>query len=122
MKYRKLDSTGDYTLGLGTQNFLTDADAVAQAIKTNLLLLQGEWWEDTSIGLPLFQNILGQSGSLDSQKSVDLLVRTKILNTSGVIDILSYTSSYENRKYTISCTVNTQFGAVMVSVPLTVAY
>lgn len=102
MKYRTLDSNGDYSFGKSTQDLLLNADAVAQAIKTNLLLLQGEWWEDTSEGLPLFQNILGQSGTPEHLSAADLLIKERILSTQGVSQIQSLISDYENRKYTIS--------------------
>ena len=105
MAYRKLDENGDYVLGQGKQNFLTGVYAVAQAVKTNLMLLQGEWWEDTSKGLPLFQNILGQK-----KNSIDLLVQNQILKTDGVIEIVSFSSTFNNRNYQINCEIKTQFG------------
>jgi hypothetical protein len=92
------------------QDFLYGADAVAQAVKTNLLLLRGEWWEDLGEGLPLFQNILGQPGSPDNLKAVDLIVKDRILNTQGVASVDSFQSSYENRRYSISCTITTNTG------------
>lgn len=101
MKYRALDNDGDYSFGRSTQDCLTDTDAIAQAIKTNLLLLQGEWWEDLSDGLPLFQHILEQPGTPDNLSAADLLIKERILSTLGVREILNFQSSYENRKYTI---------------------
>jgi hypothetical protein len=111
MKYRALDFNGDYSFGKGMQNFLVDADAIGQAIKTNLLLLQGEWWEDTSNGLPLFRNILEQSGTPERLAATDLLIKTRILNTKGVAEIQSFKSSYSNRRYTVDdCVVLTNTG------------
>ena len=111
MKYRALDPMGDYSIGKGMQDFLINAAAVGQAIKTNLLLLQGEWWEDTSDGLPLFQNILGQSGTPEHLTATVLLIKERILSTQGVSQIQSFQSSYENRKYTVdNCTVLTNTG------------
>ena len=111
MKYRVLDSNGDYCFGKSMQDFLTGTEAVAQAIKTNLKLLQNEWWEDMSNGLPLFQHILGQSGTQDRLNATDLLIKSRILSTTGVAEIQSFQSSYEDRKYTVSsCTVLTNTG------------
>lgn len=110
MTYRKLDSNGDYSFGRSKQDFVTDSNAVAQAIKTRLLLLFGEWWEDQSDGLPLFQSILGVSGTEDNLESVNLLIQERIINTDNVTDIVDYTSSYVNRSLSVSCTVNTTFG------------
>ncbi len=39
MIYRRIDANGDYTFGQGKFNFVSGTEAVAQAIKTNLLLL-----------------------------------------------------------------------------------
>lgn len=115
MKYRAIDQNGDYVMK-NMQSFLTDADAVTQAIKTNLLLLQGEWWEDTSNGLPLFQNILGQPGTPDKINAVDLIIKERILATQGVSEIIDFQSSYQNRTYTIEkCSVNTIYGTATVS-------
>ena len=61
--YRKLDQNGDPIWGNGQGSFVSDIDAVAQAIYTRLRLLFGEWWENLSIGTPLFQSMLGQSAS-----------------------------------------------------------
>lgn len=114
MKYRRLDTNGDYSFGRSMQDFLVNADAVAQAIKTNLKFLKNEWWEDTSNGLPLFQNILGQSGTPEHLTATDLLIKERILSTQGVSQIQDFQSSYEKRKYTVSsCTVLTNTGQVV---------
>ncbi|NOU95584.1 hypothetical protein GC093_20460 [Paenibacillus sp. LMG 31456] len=110
MKYRALDTNGDYSFGKSQQNFISGVSAVAQALKTNLLLLQGEWWESIDKGLPLFQNILGQPGTPANVQATDLLVKEAIANTPGVTIIKNFKSIYENRTYSLSCTVNTQNG------------
>lgn len=116
MRYRKLDSNGDYTFGGNSNDFYGGTTAVSQAVYTNLKLLAGEWWEDTSQGLPLFQNILGQSGTTEKQQAADLLIQGVISNTPGVISIKNYSGTYSNRTYSISCTVQTQYGDATVQV------
>ncbi|MFC3768353.1 hypothetical protein [Paenibacillus sp. GCM10012303] len=115
MKYRKLVN-GDYSFGKGPNDFLTGTLAVSQAIKTNLLLLYGEWWENVDKGLPLFQNILGQPGLPENVQAADLLVREVILSTSGVLSIKNYSSNYADRTYSCRCTVETQYGDASVEV------
>jgi len=114
LKYRKLDSSRDYVFGGNQNDFLTGNLAVAQAIKTNLLLLQGEWWEDVDKGLPLFQNILGQTGTPENDSAIDLLVQGVISSTQGVTGIKDFTSSYEKRKYSVSCTAETIYGDTVI--------
>lgn len=115
MKYRKLTSSGDYTFGQQNE-FYEGTDAVSQAIDTSMKLLLGEWWEDTSQGLPLFEQILGNSGSPDNIHAVDLIVQDRINQVLGVISISNYTSSYNNRKYSATCSVQTQYGDATVPI------
>ena len=56
---RTLDENGDPRRGSGLKNFLTDADAVAQILATRMRLLQGEWFQDATKGIPAFQSLLG---------------------------------------------------------------
>jgi len=97
VKYRRLIN-GDYSFGRNNGDFLTGIDAVSQAIRTRLLLLKGEWWEDTEQGLPLFQSILGQYET----QPIDLLVQ----------------DTYKNRTYSVSCTVDTKYGQAYLEVTL----
>lgn len=60
MRYRKLTSTGDYSFGNNNRDFIEGNEALAQAIKTRILLFYNEWWEDLESGIPMFQNIIGQ--------------------------------------------------------------
>lgn len=110
VKYRKLTNDGDYSFGHNQNDFITDTAAVAQAIGTSIKLLLGEWWEDTSIGLPLFQNILGQPGTPENVQATDLLIQDVISNVDGVRRIKDFESSYESRTYSMKCTVETIYG------------
>ena len=114
MRYR--NQINDYAFGKNEQDFLKDAEAVAQAIKTRLLLLYGEWWEDTENGLPLFENILGTAGTQENKQSIDLLVKDRIIGTKGVTSISSFESSIQNRQYMLNCTVATQYGNSSISI------
>lgn len=112
MRYRMLDIDGDYSFGRGQQNITYGVFAVAQAIKTRLGLLQGEWWENTEEGLPLFQSILG---SINSQFIADTLIRDRIIKTKDVISIENFESTFENRKYSFQCKVLTKYGYVDIN-------
>lgn len=115
MMYRRLDTNGDYSFGRGKQDFIAGAAAVAQAIKTRLLLLLEEWWEDQTDGTPLFQEVLGVSGTPENINAIDLVIQDRIITTENVLEIVSYESDYENRNYSMQCTVNTTFGTVEVN-------
>ena len=115
MKYRRLDAKGDYTFGSGTKNYLTDLEAVAQAIKTRLFLLFSEWWEDREDGLPLFEEILGTSGASDNLEAVDIIVSERIANTKDVVSIVEFSSSFKERKYYYECKVDTVYGMLYIT-------
>lgn len=114
MRYRMLDQNGDYSFGKNQQNLTYGAYAVGQAIKTRLSLLQGEWWENTEEGLPLFQQIISQSGSQKNIEIVNLLIQDIIINTPNVTGISNFSSTYENRSYSFQCDAQTIFGDVPV--------
>lgn len=105
---------GDYSFGNNQNDFLEGKLAAAQAIKTNLRLLLGEWWEDLEKGLPLFQNILSRAGTPENNQAVDLLIQSTIASTPGVKNISKLASDYDSitRTYTISCTVETIYGEI----------
>lgn len=112
MKYRILDENGDYSFGKGQQNLTYGTYAVTQAIQTRLKLLKGEWWENTELGLPLYQSILGQSGVTEKIYIIDTLIKEQIVGTQDVIGIIDFSSSFDSvtRSYSFSCTVNTRYG------------
>lgn len=109
MIYRKLDVNGDYTFGLKSGNFYrNNPDAVAQAVKTRLGLIQGEWFLDTTIGTPYNSQILG-AGTVSRY---DAAIQEVILETQGVQGISQYASSVDpiTRGATINCTIDTVYG------------
>lgn len=111
MKYRKLDFDGDYTFGKRNE-LLEDTAAVAQAVKTRLLLLLGEWWENPKDGTPLFEEVLGKRFRTDEQPDeIDLVFSERITGTQGVADISSFESKIapETRTYTARVTVRTVY-------------
>lgn len=115
MIYRRLSKEWDYTFGNGVSNYVNGAEAVAQAIKSRLLLLYGEWWEDQEDGLPLWQKIMGTSGRPENQQAVDLIIRDRISETEGVLAIIAWTSSFEKRNYVFRALIETKYGTLSVT-------
>lgn len=118
MIYRRLSPLNDYQFGRSLQDFCQNAEAVGQAVKTRLLLLKGEWWENIEDGLPLFQNILGaRTKDIDG---VDLIIRDRILGTQGVTNIKFYESNLDNttRIFYVNAEIETIYGNTEVEVLL----
>jgi hypothetical protein len=114
---RKLDANHDPIYGNGVADFLTDLDAVAQLIDTSLLLLQGEWWNNLSVGLPLFQQIIGTSGVGNNPQIAALLIQQTILEVPYVNSLSNVTLDYvpSTRSFTYSAIVYTAFGKVQTT-------
>lgn len=117
MRYRKLDTANDMTFGHGGADYLVDnAAAVAQAVRTALLLFQGEWFLDTTVGVPWLQKITGYG----TAPTYDLILRTAILAVQGVTGIVSYNSVRNGRQLLVTVTVSTEFSnQAAVAVDLT---
>jgi len=125
MMYRRLDSDHDYCFGRGFGDFLQDTtgypDAVAQAIKTRLLLFLGEWWKDLRDGLPLWQKILG--ARIRDKAMVDKIITDRIQGlktpdgTYAITSIKEVSSQYdaETREYSFTCRVDTIYGELYIT-------
>ena len=107
MKYRKLDSNGDYQLGHGNLDFFQDVpEAVAQSVMTRLQLWQGQWFIDTTSGTPWLQQILGK------RMAVESVLRARILGTQGVIELpeMSLKFDPDARRVSVNATIVTAYG------------
>ncbi len=113
MKYRKLDANGDYTLGTGSDFLVDSAAAVAQAVQTRLFLHTGEWFLDLTDGTPWRTEVLGKY----TQQSYDAVIKARILDTPGVNQIVSYSSSFNAATRTLSVSVSlaSVYGPVSVA-------
>ena len=114
IRVRALNQNSDPMRGNGQGNFLSDVDAVGAIVSQRLQLLKGEWWENISLGLPLFQSILGQA---NTTQAVALILRQNILGSPYVTGIQSLQLAYgpKGRMYTFSAVVQTAFGPVTIS-------
>lgn len=84
MKYRKLDINGDYSFGSGMKDYISESEAVAQAIKTKILLFYEEWWEDKGIGIPMFQSFVGQTNPETIKTSLADIIEKRIKDVPGI--------------------------------------
>ena len=108
MIYRNQTNDGDYCFGNNKQDYVNGANAVALAIKSKILLFYGEWWEDKSIGIPMFQSIIGQSNRQSVIAALQQFLKNRILEIPEVVSV--DTIDIENDttrvlKVNIRCTV-----------------
>lgn len=115
MRYRKLTEDGDYSFGNGQLDFWRDVpEAVAQSVKTRLLLWLGEWFLNIEDGTPFMQGILGKY----SQNVADVTIQDRILGTTGVTSIQNYESAKDpdRRELSVAVTINTIYGPTDIEV------
>lgn len=114
MRVRKLDANGDYSFGNQQQDFWKDVpDGPAQCVLTRLYLEQGQWFLDTSEGIPWKTRVLGKY----TGETRDAVIRSRILGTQGVTQIDAYSSDLnrETRQFNVSATVSTEYGKTIVT-------
>lgn len=83
---------------------------VAQRLKIRLLTFQNEYFWDTSYGVPYFQRLLGQKQV--SKASIDLIFQQQILLESGVKEIVTFSSTFSNRIYSLTFSVRVVDGTI----------
>lgn len=114
---QQVDANNDPIEGPNGPVFLSDIQAVAQIIGCTLRLLLGEWWEDLSIGFPLFQKVIGASGSQAGLVATQTIIQNAVLGCPYVLQILSFSYTYNSgtRFNAFTCTASTSFGNVTVT-------
>lgn len=111
MRYRHLDADGDYVLGGATAFLVNSPETVGQAVATRLRLTRGEWFLDTTVGLPRDQ-VVGKN----TQATADSAIRNCILGTQGVTEITAYESSLDanSRALSVTATLTTIYGTTTI--------
>lgn len=94
-----------------TKEYVTSpyVQTVAQRLKIRLLTFRGEWIFDTDYGVPYYQRLLGIK---NKKSTVDLIFQEEILKEAGVKQIVSFKSTLENRKYSLTTQVRVTTGEV----------
>ena len=88
--------------------FRDSPDTVAQAVKTRLMLLRGEWFLDSTEGMPWQGEVLGKQ----PRASYDWAIRQRMLGTPGVTGISDYASRLDpqSRGLSVTATLTTLYG------------
>lgn len=97
---------GPLTKEFTTQPF---TQTVAQRLKIRLLTFREEYVFNTVYGVPYWQRILGKK---TNKAAVDLLFQQEILAETGVKEIVSFSSTFQNRIYSMTFQVRVVTGEV----------
>lgn len=109
-------ATGDIDV-INNQITLTSdiASLVVQRLTIRLNTFEGEWFYDSEVGVPYYQNIFGNRYN---KSIIDSIMRREILETEDVIDLVEYNSSFNSstRKLNLDFIVTTSQGNVNISI------
>lgn len=90
---------------------------VAQRLKITLYTFLGEWFLDSTIGVPYFQQIFGK---IRTKATVDLIFQRIISDDPDVIEILSFDSSLTPETRGYSMTFQVRVSDNTESLPITI--
>jgi hypothetical protein len=105
------DVTHDFQIVQYDLVLVTEVEQIRQAIKMRLLAILSEWFLDTRVGVPYFDVICAKNPNLSL---VDSLLKSTIVETTGVNELMSYSSVMDraNRRLSVTFQVNTTYGIV----------
>ena len=93
----------------------TPADVVAQRLRIRLQTFKGEWFLNTEYGPAYWQRILGRKVS---KTSVDRIFQQQILSERGVRELVSFSSTFQNRQYEMSFVVRVLDGSLTETISI----
>ena len=102
-------STGDLELVEGDLVLVAGAEGVASDLRSRLQTFAGEWFLDTSIGLPYFAEFEAKASLLRLEE----MFRGAILETPGVARLESLTLSKSGRTLSVRFRAITDLGALI---------
>ena len=71
-----------------------EIDLIRQRIKQRLLTIEGEWFLDTTIGLPWFEEIIGKGAE---RQQIGALLARQIVETEGVESLIEFDLDIDRR-------------------------
>lgn len=94
----------------------TQSEIVTQRLKITLSTFLGEWFLDTSIGVPYFQQIFGKGRT---KSAVDVIFQRIIANDPGVIEIRNFSSVLDSGGRGYSMVFTVRVANDVVTAPIT---
>ena len=89
-----------------------DLDAVDQSLRTRLQIFLGEWFLNIEDGIPFYNDIFIKNPNIPHIESI---LKSRILETEDVIELLSFDTEFSNRTLSVSFKVRTLYGVIDIS-------
>jgi len=102
--------TNDLVLENGSPIVITGLKEVRQQLRLNLREWFGEWFLDVTRGVPYSEEIFVK---LPDPSRIDTILKNIILNTAGVIELLSFSAELSaERELTVNFSARAQDGII----------
>jgi hypothetical protein len=96
---RRLDENGDIVLKGDTH--ASGVEEVRIELIATLRMFKGEYWRNVNLGVPWFESVFQKNPDLGY---INAILNEVISNVSGVKQVMSLTTSYDNSMVEISAT------------------
>ena len=77
----------------GMIKMVSDGDEVCQQVRTRLLFYLGEWFLDTSVGIPYFQEVFTNPAIISL---VESRLKDEIISTPGVLSLDTFATNFNS--------------------------
>ncbi len=90
------------------------SEETAQNLSVNLRTFLGEWFLNTSLGIPWFQEILVKGTSI---QQIESIILNAILSTNGVLNVSRFNIELDNneRQLSIDSTIQSEEGDIILN-------
>lgn len=115
-----LNKDGDLSVDNNVFSFVSGIDYVAQCLKIRLQFFLGEWFLNTTIGVPYFQEILVKN---PNRIAVNNYIKMTILQSPNIQQITQYNADFnvgQERQLKIQFTAITNYGVLNFNETFTV--
>lgn len=116
MLYRPTDSAGDMRPVPRREQMLDGTDAVLAAVYSRLRLLQGEWWEDSSLGFSIPAFLWEGVRTPTGPTMLTNYITAYIAQTPGVRSVINVDGTFASHHLHYQCTIVTDYGEAEGSV------
>ena len=113
-----IDDSGDWQLSGGELVLTRDAEEVRQFIIQKMKTFLGEWFLDTRLGIPYFDEIFVKR---PDPTVLEVVFINQIISTPGIVDLVEFDLNLDNatRNLTLSMRATTLDGEINFSEVLT---
>lgn len=97
-----LTADGDIDVSKQDLQLTSGIDAVMQSVRIRLQFFMGEWFLDTTQGVPYFQQVLVKNPDLNALASI---FRNVVLGTPGIKSLTQFSLDHDRQARTLSVTM-----------------